>query len=87
MSLLNEEQQKLFRIILDNNHEYIHGKITTERFEALGKMTQAKIDLKKSMGEEAYNNFMSMGQKLFAPKDQPSRRTTSDGDEFLDDDE
>lgn len=85
--MLNEEQQKLFRIILDENHEMIHGKTPTAKYEALGKLTQAKIDLKKSMGEEAYNNFMSMGKKLFAPKEEPARRTTDDGDEFLDDED
>jgi len=85
--MLNEEQQKIFRIILDTNYEVNHGENPTSRMEALGKLTQAKIDLKKSMGEESYNNFMSMGQKLFAPKQQPSRRTTSDGDEFEDDED
>ena len=83
--MLNEEQQKIFGIILNTNYEVNHGENPTSRMEALGKLIQAKIDLKKSMGEEAYNSFMSMGKKLFAPKEEPARRTTDDGDEFLDD--
>jgi hypothetical protein len=78
MSLLNEEQKKLFSIILDNNYEYIHGETPTKKFQALHRMIQAKINLKKSMGEEAYDKFMLMGSKLFASKDQPNKITTSD---------
>lgn len=85
LNMLNERQQELFRKILDYNHEMLHGKTPKEKFEALGKKTQAQIDLKKDMGEEAYNNFMNMGKKLFASKED-ERRTTSDGDEFLDED-
>jgi hypothetical protein len=84
--MLNEKQQKLFNLILDYNHEVLHGKTGTIKFEALGKLIQAKTDLKKSMGEEAYNTFMEMGGKLFAPKSEP-RKTTSDGDEFLEDED
>lgn len=84
--MLNEEQQKLFSKVLDYNHEMLHGETGTQRMEALGKLTQAKTDLKNSMGEEAYNTFMTMGKRMFAPKSEP-RRTTSDGDEFLEDED
>jgi hypothetical protein len=84
--MLNEKQQELFRIILDENHNMLHGETPTKKMEALGKLTQAKIDLKKDMGEEAYNNFMEQGRKLFAEKEQP-RKTTDDGDDFLDDED
>lgn len=84
--MLNEKQHEIFSRILDYNHEMLNGINSVSRYEALGKLTQAKIDLKKSMGEEAYNNFMEMGKKLFAPK-QESRRTTDDGDEFLEEED
>ena len=82
--MLNETQRLLFEKVLDYNHEVRNEKNSgTQRIEALDKLNQAQIDLKNSMGENAYNNFMEMGQKLFAPK----RNTTSDGDEFLDDED
>lgn len=84
--MLNEKQQEIFRRILDYNHEMIHGTNSVSRYEAMGKLNQAKIELKTSMGEEAYNNFMEMGKKLFAPKEEP-RRTTDDGDEFLEEED
>lgn len=84
--MLNEKQQEIFSRILDYNHEMLHGTNSVFRYEALGKLTQAKIELKKSMGEEAYNNFMDMGKKLFAPKEE-YRRTTDDGDEFLEEED
>ena len=79
-----EKQQVIFQKILDYNHEMNNRDNSgTQRMEALGKLTQAKIDLKNSMGADAYNNFMDMGQRMFAPK----RNTTDDGDEFLDDED
>lgn len=84
--MLNEKQHEIFSRILDYNHEMLHGTNSVSRLEALGKLNQAKIELKKSMGEEVYNNFMNMGKKLFAPKEE-SRRTTDDGDEFFDDED
>lgn len=82
--MLNDTQRLLFEKILDYNHEVKNvNNSGTQRMEFLGKLTQAKTDLKKSMGEDAYNNFMEMGQRMFAPK----RRTTDDGDEFLDDED
>lgn len=87
MSLLTEEQRLIFEKVLDYNHEVNDtSKTGVQRMEALGKLTQAKEDLRKSMGQEAYDNFMSMGKKMFAPKEE-SRKTTDDGDEFLNDDD
>lgn len=82
--MLTKNQQELFSIVLELNYEM---KITTspaKKIEALKRLIQAKDDLKKDMGEEAYNKFMDMGTKMFASKNEPSRRTTSCGDEFED---
>ena len=73
--MLNDTQRLLFEKILDYNHEVKNvNNSGTQRMEFLGKLTQAKTDLKK---------FMDMGQRMFAPK----RNTTDDGDEFLDDED
>lgn len=84
--MLTEKQHEIFKRILDYNYESRHGINSVSRIEALGKLIQAKIDLKESMGEKAYNNFMEQGKKLFAPKEEP-RRTTDDGDEFLEEED
>ena len=67
---MTEPQMEIFRKVLDTNWE------AKELIEA-GKWrdAQAKIaeknkhieDLKALMGEEEYNNFIRMGQKMFAP--------------------
>ena len=67
---MTEPQMEIFRKVLDTNWE------AKELIEA-GKWreAQAKIkekdnhieELKASMGEAEYNNFIRMGQKMFAP--------------------
>ena len=67
---MTNEQSAIFRKVLDTNWE------VKELIEA-GKWreAQAKIkekdnhieELKASMGEAEYNNFIRMGQKMFAP--------------------
>jgi len=66
--LKTEKSQELFRKVLDLNHEMVNETKPVTKFELLDKLTQAKTELKKEMGDEAYDEFMSMGTKLFSPK-------------------
>lgn len=64
--MLTDTQRKLFSEILDLNWDFKQEKNPAKKMELFGKLTQKKIDLKKDMGDEAYDNFMSMGQKMFS---------------------
>jgi hypothetical protein len=65
--MLSEEQQTTFREILDLNWEL---KETKEKVNTLTfDLEVKKSRLKKMMGESEYNNFINMGQRMFAPKE------------------
>jgi len=63
-----EKKQKLFNKVLDLNSEMIQETRPVIKMELLGELTQAKISLKKEMGDEDYERFMEMGTKMFAKK-------------------
>lgn len=65
---MTDNQRKIFGEILELNWDMNRETNATKKFELLGQLTQKKIDLKKDMGEAEYDKFMSMGQKMFAPK-------------------
>lgn len=75
-----EEQSVLFNQILDLNYDMKTPSI--DWLEQGDELMKLKGRLKQSMGAEAYDDFMETGKKMFAPLS--TRRTTSDGDEFLD---
>ena len=68
---MTEKQSEIFRKVLDTNME-------VDQLQAEGKFGEAwkkaeehnghVKELKESMGEEAYNNFIEMGRQMFAPK-------------------
>ncbi len=67
--MLTEEQRVIFREILDLNWEFSHTEANwSVKWDIARKLNQRKKDLKRSMGEEAYENFMNMGREMFAPK-------------------
>ncbi len=69
--MMTEKQSEIFRKVLDTNME-------VDQLQAEGKFRDAwkkaeehndhVKELKESMGEEAYNNFIEMGRQMFAPK-------------------
>jgi hypothetical protein len=69
--MMTEKQSEIFRKVLDTNME-------VDQLQAEGKFGEAwkkaeehnghVKELKESMGEEAYNNFIEMGRQMFAPK-------------------
>lgn len=63
-----EKKQELFSKILDLNHEMVNETIPSKKYELLGHLINAKVELKKEMGSEEYNRFIEMGTKMFAPK-------------------
>ena len=75
--MMTEKQSEIFRKVLDTNME-------VDQLQAEGKFKEAwkkaeehnshVKELKESMGEEAYNNFIEMGRQMFAPKkEEPCR--------------
>jgi hypothetical protein len=75
--MMTEKQSEIFRKVLDTNME-------VDQLQAEGKFGEAwkkaeehnghVKELKESMGEEAYNNFIEMGRQMFAPKkEEPCR--------------
>ncbi len=69
--MMTEKQSEIFRKVLDTNWE-------VDQLQAEGKFKEAwkkaedhnahVKELKESMGEEAYNNFIELGRQMFAPK-------------------
>ena len=75
--MMTEEQAKIFRMVLDTNWEVdqlqAEGKFTAACEKAEEHNAHVK-ELKESMGEEAYNNFINLGREMFAPKkEEPCR--------------
>lgn len=69
--MMTEKQSKIFNRVLETNWE-------VDQLQAEGRFTDAwkkgeehnahVMELKESMGEEAYNNFIALGREMFAPK-------------------
>lgn len=69
--MMTEKQSKIFNKVLETNWE-------VDQLQAEGKFTAAWEkgeehnvyikELKESMGEEVYNNFIALGREMFAPK-------------------
>ena len=68
---MTQEQSEIFRKVLDTNWEVDQLQAEGKFVEAWKKAEEHNAhvrDLKDSMGEEAYNNFINMGRQMFAPK-------------------
>jgi hypothetical protein len=68
--MLTEEQRVLFREILDLNWDFSQETDWNVKFDLARKLNQKKRDLKRSMGEKEYEEFISMGRKMFAPREE-----------------
>lgn len=69
--MLSNEQRELFEHLLDANWRL--GQALDQGDNQLALHFQESFNalrnkLKESMGEEAYNDFINMGKKMFAPK-------------------
>ena len=69
--MMTEKQSEIFRKVLDTNMEVDQLQAEGKFGEAWQKAEEHNAhvkELKESMGEEAYNNFIEMGRQMFAPK-------------------
>ncbi len=72
----SERAQRLFSELIDVNWEIKeHRENNTDSptffsdyLELEAKYNQIRKDLIEEMGQEEYDNFMTMGRKMFAPK-------------------
>lgn len=71
---MTNEQREIFRKVLDTNwevKELMEGAKKTGKFhDVLEKAREhqaAVAELKESMGEREYDNFIAMGRQMFAP--------------------
>jgi hypothetical protein len=65
---MTEHQHALFNIILDLNWDYNEEEDPIKQNEIGRLLREKKLELRLDMGEEAYNDFMEQGRKMFAPK-------------------
>jgi hypothetical protein len=65
---MNDEQRKIFSLILDKNWDATQEKDLMKKFNLMKELGQLKDQLKTSMGTDAYNRWMENGKKMFAPK-------------------
>jgi hypothetical protein len=67
---MTNEQSAIFRRVLDTNWEVKEltesGNWEKARIKAK-EHNEAVEELKTSMGEKEYDNFINMGRKMFAP--------------------
>jgi hypothetical protein len=71
--MMTEKQQEKFRKVLDLNWECKElqeaGK-WKDLWDKSKELHTAKEDLKEDMGDEAYDQFIETGRKMFAPLDE-----------------
>lgn len=63
---MSEEARKVFIELLDVNHNLSEARVSVMKLEAKYRILEDR--LRYEMGEEAYNQFMSRGKAMFAPK-------------------
>lgn len=67
---MTNEQSLIFSQVLDTNwqvKELTEANKWIEAFEKVNELNALKQKLKESMGSAEYDNFITMGQKMFAP--------------------
>jgi hypothetical protein len=65
--MFTEVQRIIFNEVLDLNSESIREKDFQKKWELETKLGEKLTELKESMGEAEYNNFMARGKAMFAP--------------------
>jgi hypothetical protein len=63
--MLTDKQREIFSRVLDLNWDAKREVNPTKKLELVQELTRAKDELKSDMGQEAYDKFMTMGQKMF----------------------
>lgn len=67
---MTNEQSAIFKRVLDTNWEVKELSEAGKWTEAMEKSKEhhaAVKELKESMGEKEYDNFINIGRKMFAP--------------------
>ena len=67
---MTNEQSAIFKKVLDTNWEVKELSEAGKWTEAMEKSKEhhaAVKELKESMGEKEYDNFINIGRKMFAP--------------------
>jgi hypothetical protein len=71
---MTDEQREIFRKVLDTHWEIKELMEETKKTGKFDKVLakakehrEAVDELKESMGEREYNNFIAMGRQMFAP--------------------
>ena len=70
---MTDEQSEIFRKVLDTNwqvKELMEAGNWNEARLKSKEHNEAVEQLKASMGEREYDNFINMGRKMFAPLDE-----------------
>ena len=65
---MTDEQYKIFSELLDTNQKFKTEKVNSVKWDLAMRVNDLKKELKESMGEETYNQFMNAGEKMFQPK-------------------
>lgn len=65
---MTDEQYKIFSELLDTNQKFKTEKVNSVKWDLAMRVNDLKKELKESMGEETYNQFMNAGEKRFQPK-------------------
>lgn len=63
---MNDTQRALFSKILDKNWEVKEETVPIKKYDLCMELNKLKNELKQSMGEAAYNEYMENGRKMFA---------------------
>ena len=66
--MLTEEQVKLWNTVLDANWEFDQERDWPKRIELARKLRESKEKLVASMGKAKYDEFIRIGQEMFASR-------------------
>lgn len=64
---MTETQRVMFREVLDLNWDMKQETNISRKFELAKELGAATERLKMDMGEEAYDQFIETGRRMFAP--------------------
>ncbi len=64
--MLTDKQREIFSRVLDLNWDFKKETDPQKKQGLAWLLLKAKDELKSDMGQEAYDKFMTMGQKMFS---------------------